>query len=62
MQMNRINELIRNPKYYYYEQAINGFIKYCEQELTLTDGGNLTHLDTFKLWAEALLSWLYFVD
>ena len=62
MQMNRIDELIRDPKYYYDDKAINGFVKYCEKELTLTDGGDLTLLDTFKLWAEDLLSWFYFVD
>lgn len=62
MQMNRIDALIRDPKYYYDDQAINGFVKYCEQELTLTDGGDLTLLDTFKLWAEDLLAWFYFVD
>ena len=62
MQMNRIDALIRDPKYYYDDSAINGFVKYCEKELTLTDGGDLTLLDTFKLWAEDLLSWFYFVD
>ena len=62
MQMNRIDALIRDPKYYYDDQAINGFVKYCETELTLTDGGDLVLLDTFKLWAEDLLAWFYFVD
>lgn len=62
MQMNRIDELIRNPKYYYDDQAIDGFIKFCETELTLTDGSDLTMLDTFKLWAEDALAWFYFVD
>lgn len=62
MQMNRIDALIRDPRYYYDDEAINGFVKYCEQELTLTDGDDLRLLDTFKLWAEDLLAWFYFVD
>lgn len=62
MEMNRIDELIANPKYYYDEKAIDGFVSYCENELTLTDGSNLHLLDSFKLWAESLLSWFYFVD
>lgn len=62
MEMNRIEGLIRNPDYYYDDQAIRGFIIFCEQELTLTDGSDLHLLDTFKLWAEQLLSWFYFVD
>lgn len=62
MQMNRIDALIRDPRYYYDDEAINGFIRYCENELTLTDGDDLILLDTFKLWAEDLLSWFYFVD
>lgn len=62
MEMNRIEELIRNPAIYYDDTAINGYIKYCENELTLTDGSDLKLLDTFKLWAEQLLSWFYFVD
>lgn len=62
LEMNRIDELIRNPAYYYDETAIDGFIRYCEAELTLTDGGDLHLLDTFKLWAEAALSWFYFVE
>jgi len=61
MQMNRIDEKIRNPRYYYDDTAINGFIRYCESELTLTDGEDLHLLDTFKLWAEDLLSWFYYV-
>lgn len=60
MQMNRIDELIRNPKYYYDDTAIDGFIKFCENELTLTDGDDLYLLDTFKLWAEDLLAWFYY--
>ncbi|MBP5461537.1 MAG: terminase [Lachnospiraceae bacterium] len=62
MEMNRIDSLIRDPKYYYDDQAINGFIRFCENELTLTDGDDLYLLDTFKLWAEQLLAWFYFVD
>ena len=62
MEMNRIDELIENPRYYYDDQAINGFIKYCEQELTLTDGSDLHLLDSFKLWAEQIFGWYYFED
>lgn len=62
MEMNRIDELIANPNYYYDDEAINGFVAYCENELTLTDGSDVYLLDTFKLWAEACLSWFYFVD
>lgn len=62
LQMNRIDEKIRNPNYYYDDRAIDGFIKFCENELTLTDGSDLVLLDTFKLWAEDALSWFYFVD
>lgn len=62
MQMNRIDELIANPRYYYDSDAIEGFIAYCENELTLTDGSDLTLLDSFKLWAEDLLSWFYYVE
>lgn len=62
LEMNRIDDLVRNPAFYYDDSAINGFIKYCEKELTLTDGGDLILLDTFKLWAEQLLAWFYFVD
>ena len=61
MQMNRIDALIRDPRYYYDDKAIDGFVRYCESELTLTDGDDLVLLDTFKLWAEDLLSWYYFV-
>ena len=62
MQMNRIDKLIADPRYYYDEDAIKGFVKFCERELTLTDGSSLNLLDTFKLWAEDLLSWFYYVD
>lgn len=62
MEMNRIDDLIANPGIYYDEDAINGFIKYCENELTLTDGSDLNLLDTFKLWAEQIFGWYYFVD
>ena len=62
MEMNRIDQLIANPGVYYDEDAIDGFIKFCECELTLTDGSNLHLLDTFKLWAEQLFGWYYFVD
>lgn len=61
-EMNRIDDLIDNPNIYYDDKAIDGFIKYCESELTLTDGTELHLLDTFKLWAEQLLSWFYFVE
>ena len=60
-EMYRIDELIANPNIYYDDRAIDGFIHYCENELTLTDGTELRLLDTFKLWAESLLSWFYFV-
>lgn len=62
MEMNRIDELIRNPNIYYDDRAIDGFIKYCEKELTLTDGSDLWLLDSFKLWAEQIFSWFYFVE
>lgn len=62
MEMNRIDELIKNPAFYYDDQAADGFIKFCEQELTLTDGGDVTLLETFKLWAEQIFCWFYFVD
>lgn len=62
MEMNRIDALIRNPGVYYDEDAINGFIQFCETELTLTDGSPLTLLDTFKLWAEQIFGWYYFVE
>ena len=62
MEMNRIDELIRDPNFYYDDAAIDGFIAYCENELTLTDGGDFFLLDSFKLWAESLLAWFYFVE
>lgn len=62
MEMNRIDQLIANPNIYYDDTAIEGFIAFCENELTLTDGTDLYLLPTFKLWAEQLLSWFYFVD
>ena len=62
MEMNRIDDLIDNPMYYYDEDAIEGWIKYCEAELTLTDGSDLFLLDTYKLWAEQVLGWYYFVE
>lgn len=62
LEMNRIDALIENPNMYYDSQAINGFIRYCENELTLTDGSDLYLLPTFKLWAEQLLCWFYFVE
>ncbi len=62
MQMNRIDDLIANPGIYYDDTAIDGYIQFCENELTLTDGGDLKLLDSFKLWAEDLLSWFYFVE
>lgn len=62
MEMNRIDELIKNPSIYYDDEAVEGFVKYCERELTLTDGEDLHLLDSFKLWAEQLFGWYYFVD
>ena len=62
MEMNRIDDLIANPGVYYDDQAINGFIEYCENELTLTDGEDLHLLDSFKLWAEQIFGWYYFVE
>lgn len=62
MEMNRIDELISNPNYYYDDQAVEGFIRFCENEMTLTDGSEVKLLDTFKLWGEQLLGWYYFVE
>lgn len=62
MEMNRIDGLIKNPGVYYDEDAVEGFIRYCENELTLTDGSDLELLDTFKLWAEQIFGWYYFID
>lgn len=61
MEMNRIDALIANPSVYYDEDAMKGFVEYCENELTLTDGADLKLLDTFKLWAEQVFCWYYFV-
>lgn len=61
-EMNRIDALIANPNIYYDDQAINGFILYCENELTLTDGSDLRLLPTFKLWAEQIFGWYFFVE
>ena len=62
LEMNRIDALIENPGVWYDDQAIDGFIEYCEQELTLTDGEDLHLLDSFKLWAEQIFGWYYFVE
>lgn len=62
MEMNRIDSLIENPGVYYDPDAVEGFIAYCESELTLTDGSDLHLLDTFKLWAEQVFGWYYFVE
>lgn len=62
MEMNRIDKLIANRKFYYDDQAVEGFIRYCENELTLTDGSDLYLLPTFKLWAEQIFGWYYFVQ
>ena len=62
IEMNRIDALIENPGIWYDEDAINGFIAYCEEELTLTDGEDLHLLDSFKLWAEQIFGWYYFVE
>lgn len=62
LEMNRIDKLIANPNIYYDDEAINGFIRFCESEMTLTDGSELHLLDTFKLWAEQIFGWYYFVE
>ena len=62
MEMNRIDNLIRDPRYYYDDKAVEGYIKFCENELTLTDGSPLHLLNTFKLWAEEVFGWYYFVE
>lgn len=61
-QMNRIDAKIANPRYYYDDEAVEGFIRYCENELTLTDGNPVVLLDSFKLWAEDIFGWYYFVE
>lgn len=62
MEMNRIDGLIANPNIYYDDQAVEGFVRYCESELTLTDGADLHLLPSFKLWAEQIFGWYYFVE
>lgn len=62
LEMNRIDELIANPAFYYDDMAVEGWIEFCEEELTLTDGDPLHLLDTFKLWGERVFGWFYFVD
>lgn len=62
MEMNRIDELIENPGFYYDDEAIDGFIDFCESELTLTNGEDLHLLDSFKLWAEQIFGWYYFIE
>lgn len=62
LQMNRIDVLIADPMYYYDDKVVEGFIAYCEEELTLTDGSDLQLLDSFKLWAEDIFGWYYFVE
>lgn len=61
-EMMRIDKLIDDPQIYYDDEAVEGFVKYCENELTLTDGSDLHLLDSFKLWAEQIFGWYYFVD
>lgn len=61
-EMNRIDSLIANPNIFYDDQAVEGFVRYCEGELTLTDGSDLHLLDSFKLWAEQIFGWYYFVE
>lgn len=62
LEMNRIDQLIADPRYYYDDQAVEGWIEFCENELTLTDGGDLHLLDTFKLWGEQVYGWYYFIE
>lgn len=62
MEMNRIDALIANPNIWYDEDAVEGFIRYCEDELTLTDGSDLVLLDTFKVWAEQIFCWYYYIE
>jgi phage terminase large subunit-like protein len=62
MEMNRIDSLIENPNFYYDDQAVEGFVRFCEGEMTLTDGGDLHLLFTFKLWSEQIFGWYYFVE
>lgn len=62
MEMNRIDDLIDNPAFYYDNEAVEGYVRFCENELTLTDGSDLNLLDTFKLWAEEIFGWYYYVE
>ena len=62
MEMNRIDDLIANPGIFYDDQAVEGYVRYCENELTLTDGADLNLLDSFKLWAEQLFGWYYYIE
>ena len=62
MQMHRIDDMIANPDFYYDDKAIDGFIAFCEEEMTLTDGGDLKLLDSFKLWAESIFAWFRFEE
>lgn len=62
LEMNRIDQLIADPRFYYDDKAVEGWIAFCENELTLTDGGDLYLLDTFKLWAEEVYGWYYFIE
>lgn len=62
MEMNRIDDLIEDPRYYYDDKAVLGWVKFCENELTLTDGDDLHLLDSFKLWGEQIFGWYYFIE
>ena len=62
LEMNRIDDRIRNPSFYYDDLAVEGFIRFCESEMTLTDGQDLVLLDSFKLWAEEIFGWWYFIE
>lgn len=62
LEMERIDQLIASPNFYYDDQAVNGWIKYCENELTLTDGSDVHMLDTFKLWGEQVFGWYHFIE
>lgn len=62
LEMNRIDNLIKNPSVYYDEEAVEKWIRFCENELTLTDGSDLHLLDSFKLWGEQIFGWYYFVE
>ena len=62
MEMNRIDDLIANPGVWYDDEAVEGWIEFCEEELTLTDGSDVHMLDSFKLWGEQVLGWYYFIE